>query len=79
VTGPVRHLRLAAVQRCRPLIGVSLIESWRARSARFPGRLVAALVEQALAPETLTGWPAPGKPRSRRSSRSTRSTCRTRG
>lgn len=57
-TDPVRHMRLAAVQRSRPLLGADLVESWRARAAKFSGRLVAALVEEALAPEALSGWSA---------------------
>jgi hypothetical protein len=32
--------------------------SWRARADTFPVKLVTVLVEQALAPEVLTGWPA---------------------
>jgi hypothetical protein len=57
-TDPVRHMRLAALQRSRPLVGTELMASWRARADTFPGKLVTVLVEQALAPEVLTGWPA---------------------
>jgi hypothetical protein len=57
-TDPVRHMRLAALQRCRPLAGTELMASWRARAGTFPRELVSALVEQALAPEVLTGWSA---------------------
>ena len=57
-TDPVRHMRLAALQRSRPLLGAELMASWRARADAFPGILVAALVEQALAPEALKGWAA---------------------
>lgn len=57
-TDPVRHMRLAALQRCRPLTGTQMIASWRPRAGTFPRTLVSALVEQALAPEVLTGWPA---------------------
>jgi ADP-ribose pyrophosphatase YjhB (NUDIX family) len=57
-TEPVRHMRLAAIQRSRPLIGVDLMASWRARADTFPDELVAALVEQALTPEALRGWAA---------------------
>ena len=32
--------------------------SWRSRAGTFPRTLVSALVEQALAPEVLTGWSA---------------------
>jgi Domain of unknown function (DUF4037) len=57
-TDPVRHMRLAALQRCRPFLGAELMASWRARADTFPRNLVSALVEQALAPEVLAGWPA---------------------
>jgi hypothetical protein len=57
-TDPVRHMRLAAFQRSRPLLGAELMASWRARADTFPARLVTALVEQALAPEVLRGWAA---------------------
>jgi hypothetical protein len=57
-TDPVRHMRLAALQRSLPLLGTELMASWRARAGTFPRTLVSALVEQALAPEVLTGWPA---------------------
>jgi hypothetical protein len=35
-----------------------MMASWRARADTFPRTLVSALVEQALAPEVLTGWSA---------------------
>jgi len=57
-TDPVRHMRLAALQRSRPLLGAELMAAWRARADAFPDRLVSALVEQALAPEVLRGWAA---------------------
>jgi len=57
-TDPVRHMRLAALQRCRPLAGTEMMASWRARADTFPRTLVSALVEQALAPEMLTSWSA---------------------
>ncbi len=57
-TDPVRHMRLAALQRSRPLLGAELMASWRARAGAFPDTLVAALVQQALAPEALRGWAA---------------------
>jgi len=57
-TDPVRHMRLAALQRSRPLLGAELMPAWRARADAFPDRLVSALVEQALAPEVLRGWAA---------------------
>lgn len=57
-TDPVRHMRLAAVQRSLPLIGADLLASWRARANSFPSALVSALVEQALTPDVLRGWPA---------------------
>ena len=55
---PVKHMRLAALQRSRPLLGGDLITSWRARADRFPGELATALVQRALAEEVLTGWEA---------------------
>lgn len=57
-TDPVRHMRLAAIQRSHPLIGADLMDSWRARAATFPGELVSALAEQALSPDALRGWAA---------------------
>jgi hypothetical protein len=51
-------MRLAALQRCRPLAGTEMMASWRARADTFPRKLVSALVEQALAPEVLTSWSA---------------------
>ncbi len=57
-TDPVRHMRLAALQRSQPLLGAETMASWRARADTFPDRLVSALVEQALDPEVLTGWAA---------------------
>jgi len=57
-TDPVKHMRLAALQRSRPLLGGDLMASWRARADRFPGELARALVQQALAGEVLAGWSA---------------------
>ena len=57
-TSPVKHMRLAALQRSRPLVGAELVTSWRSRADAFPDVLVSALVRQALAPEVLTGWAA---------------------
>ncbi len=57
-TDPVRHMRLAAIQRSRPLIGADLMASWRLRADAYPDTLVTALVEQALAPAALAGWAA---------------------
>ena len=57
-TGPVKHMRLAALQRSRPLLGADLIRSWRARADSFPDGLVSALVQHVLVPEVLTGWAA---------------------
>ena len=57
-TDPVKHMRLAALQRSRPLLGGDLMGSWRARADRFPGGLARALVQQALTEEVLTGWAA---------------------
>lgn len=57
-TDPVRHMRLAALQRCCPLLGAEMVASWRARADAFPATLVSALVEQALCPDVLRGWAA---------------------
>ena len=66
-TSPVKHMRLAALQRSRPLVGAELVTSWRSRADAFPDVLVSALVRQALAPEVLTGG-AGSPPRSVRAS-----------
>jgi hypothetical protein len=55
---PVKHMRLAALQRSRPLAGAELIASWRARADGYPDELAAAMVEQALDPQVLIGWAA---------------------
>lgn len=55
-TDPVKHMRMAALCRCRPLHGPELISSWRARAAVYPGTLVAAMVERSLSPDVLEGW-----------------------
>ena len=55
---PVKHMRLAALQRSRPLAGAELIASWRARADGYPDELAAAMVEQALDPRVLIGWAA---------------------
>lgn len=57
-TDPVKHMRLAAVQRSQPLAGEKLVAAWRERAAQYPDQLVAAVVEQSLSPEVLTGWGA---------------------
>ena len=57
-TDPVKHMRLAALQRSRPLLGAEMIASWRARAAGYPDQLVSAMVEQSLNPQVLTGWAA---------------------
>ena len=65
-TSPVKHMRLAALQRSRPLLGAGLIPSWRARGDTFPRR-VAGLVQHVLDPEMLRlGGPRrAGQPRGR--------------
>lgn len=55
---PVKHIRLAALQRCLPLNGAELVMAWRARAALYPDRLVEAVVEQSLDSEVLRGWAA---------------------
>jgi len=57
-TDPVKHIRLAAVQRCLPLNGAELVRAWRSRAALYPDRLVQAVVEQSLDSEVLRGWAA---------------------
>jgi len=57
-TDPVKHMRLAALQNSLPLTGAELIASWRTRAARYPERLVAAMIAEALNPGVLTGWAA---------------------
>jgi hypothetical protein len=56
-TDPVKHMRLAALHRCRPLRGPELISAWRARAV-YPDQLVAAVVERSLGPDVLRGWGA---------------------
>lgn len=53
-------MRLTTLQRSRPLLGGDLIISWRAWADRFPGELAAALMQQALAEDVLTGC-GPGR------------------
>ena len=55
-TDPLKHLRLAALQRSRPLLGAQMIGSWRPRAARYPDKLAAAMIERSLGPEVLKGW-----------------------
>jgi len=57
-TDPVKHMRLAAVQRSRPLVGAELIASWRARADGYPDKLVLAMVQKSLIPQVLTDWAA---------------------
>ena len=56
-TDPVKHMRLAALHRCRPLHGPELISAWQARAV-YPDQLVAAVVERSLGPDVLRGWRA---------------------
>ena len=51
-------MRLAAVQRSRPLAGAELIASWRARAGGYPDTLVSAMAEKSLSPQVLTDWAA---------------------
>lgn len=57
-TDPVKHMRLAAIQRSCPLVGAGLVESWRARAACYPDDLAVSMVGRALAPDVLAGWAA---------------------
>jgi hypothetical protein len=59
---PVWHMRLAALQRSRPLAGAELIASWRARADGYPDELAAATAGQALDPRVLIGWAARDAP-----------------
>jgi len=56
-TDPVKHMRMAALHRCRPLHGPGLISAWRARAV-YPDTLVAAVVERSLRADVLQGWAA---------------------
>ncbi len=56
-TDPVKHMRMAALHRSRPLHGPELISAWRARAV-YPDTLVAAVVERSLSADVLTGWAA---------------------
>jgi hypothetical protein len=55
-TDPVKHMRLAALQHCRPLLGEPVIAAWRSRAGAYPDALVAAMAGRALSPDALTGW-----------------------
>ena len=57
-TDPVKHMRLSAIQRCRPLTGAGLMRAWRERADRYPDELVAVMVHQALDPGALHSWAA---------------------
>lgn len=57
-TDPVKHFRLAAIERCLPLRGETLVRGWQQLTREYPDPLVAAVVERALAPEVLAGWAA---------------------
>lgn len=56
-TDPVKHMRMAALHRCRPLHGPELISTWRARAV-YPDTLVTAVVERSLNADVLSGWAA---------------------
>jgi len=57
-TDPVKHMRLAALQRSCPLLGAELMASWRVRAGGYPDELVSAMVERALNPWVLGSWAA---------------------
>jgi hypothetical protein len=57
-TDPLKHMRLAALQRSRPLLGAELMASWRSRAGEYPDELVSAMVERALNPRVLASWAA---------------------
>lgn len=54
-TDPVKHTRLAAIERGRALRGSDIVADWRGRAGQYPDRLVAAIVERALDPALLVG------------------------
>jgi hypothetical protein len=56
-TDPVKHMRLSAIQACRPLRGAETIQTWKAQ-VRYPDRLADVMVERALSPETMAVWTA---------------------
>jgi hypothetical protein len=56
-TDPVKHMRMAALHRSRPLHGPELISAWRARAV-YPDTLVAAVVERSLSADVLSSWGA---------------------
>lgn len=49
-TDPVKHMRLAAIERCAPLRGGRTVEAWRARAREYPDALVDAMVAGSLRP-----------------------------
>jgi hypothetical protein len=55
-TDPVKHARLAALQRSRALLGAEPTTSRRVPADSCPGEFVSALVQQAFTLEVLTGW-----------------------
>jgi hypothetical protein len=55
---PDKHMRLAAIQRGRPLAGAELVAGWRARADAYPDALVRAMVRRWLDPDGLRGWGA---------------------
>jgi hypothetical protein len=55
-TDVVKHMRLAAVQRCLPMTGSAAVDRWRERAAGYPDELVERMVGQALTPQVLVGW-----------------------
>jgi uncharacterized protein DUF4037 len=55
---PVKHMRLAAIQRCQPLRGAELVRTWRARAEQYPDQLVDVMIERSLTAGTLAGWSA---------------------
>jgi hypothetical protein len=57
-TDPVKHMRLAALQRSIPLAGAELMASWRSRAGGYPDTLVSAMVDRSLDPQVLRGWAA---------------------
>jgi hypothetical protein len=55
---PVKHMRLAAIQRCTALRGDRIVDAWRVRATEYPDALVDAMVAESLRPSVLDGWEA---------------------
>lgn len=54
----IKHFRLAALRRSRPLRGEELLSGWRRRAEAYPDALLRASLEQTLRPGGVPGWNA---------------------